>query len=87
MTITVVRVSPRAAASAASSSARLAARIARAPRLAACAAKSTPEPRGKRLLNEAPPQASCSRSMQPNPPLSRTTMVSFSPSAIEVAIS
>jgi hypothetical protein len=38
-------------------------------------------------LNEAPPVAACRRSMQPKPRLSSTTMVSFAPSATEVAIS
>jgi hypothetical protein len=87
MTMTEVRVSPRVSTSAASSSARLATFRDRAPRLAACAAKSTPEPSANRLLNEEPPQLRCSRSMQPNPPLSSTTILSFLPSCTEVAIS
>ncbi len=40
-----------------------------------------------RLLNGSLPTDCCSRLMQPNPPLSSTTMVSFSPSITEVAIS
>ena len=50
-----------------------------APRLAACARKSTdPMARiGSRLLNAAPPVACCSRLMQPKPPLSSSTMVSL----------
>ena len=87
MTITVVRSSARAATSAASSSARPATLRDRAPRLAAWAAKSTPEPFANRLLKPAPPQLRCSRSMQPNPLLSKTTMLSFLPSMTEVAIS
>ena len=71
----------------ASSSAMLATLRELAPRLAAWAAKSTRGPSGKRLLNEAPPQLRCNRSMQPNPPLSSTTMFSFLSSITEVAIS
>src|SRR6516165_12744841 len=75
MTTTEVRRSARISGSAAASSARLATLRDLAPRLAAWPAKSTRGPSGKRLLNEAPPQLRCNRSMQPNPPLSSTTIV------------
>ena len=87
MTMTKVRGAARASASAASSSAMPATRRETAPRLAAWAAKSTPDPEAKRLLKLAPPVAPCSRLMQPKPPLSSSTMVSLAPSCTEVAIS
>src|SRR5262249_46256146 len=57
MTATEVRRAARISGKALSSSARPATLYVSAPRLAACAAKSTPEPSGNRLLNEAMPQA------------------------------
>jgi len=87
MTITEVRRSACISGSAASNSARLRALREMAPRLAECAEISTPESSANRLLNEAPPQLLCKRSMQPNPRLSSTTMLSFLLSITEVAIS
>src|ERR1700756_4616564 len=87
MTATEVRRAVRIFDKALSSSARLTALHGSAPRLTAWAAKSTPEPPGHRLLNEALPQARCNRLMQPKPPLSSRTMLSFLSSAIDVAIS
>ena len=90
ITTTLVRSAAKARRSAASSSAMPSTCSASAPRLAACAPKSTvggvPQS-ASRLLNGSPPVARCNRSMQPKPPLSSTTMVSFRPSITEVAIS
>jgi hypothetical protein len=94
MHTTVVRFAARARASAASSSGIDLTFSAFAPSDRACAAKSIAGgPSGpctqsaSRLLNGAPPHACCSRLMQPKPRLSSTTIVSFSPSISEVAIS
>jgi len=51
------------------------------------AGKTNPRAGSEEVVERGAPPLRCNRSMQPNPPLSSTTMLSFLPSLTDVAIS